>query len=705
MPSSSNSILIIDDDADFRGLVATVLKDKGLAIIEASCGREADNILKQINPVLCIVDYKLPEGDGVTWITRLRESGRKFPLVFVSKVWCDQKTFSWLRNILKVSLILQKPIVPELFSQQIESLLPAPLLQEIQNPALINEQQPINLITSEPIDKSSEKLLVQMNDLSIKLERENKLAGVKANYAMGLAQSWDELTTAISKAHEDRTNGFIVNEAKQIAHKLSGTAGSVGFIKIGKLASKIEDLLCNLDPSDTMQDIIWAEILRVLADGEIAVREGRRVSDAVTQGDLVALQMSKILLYGNKEEYKYLTNFQNTPVQIEVAEGQLSLLKQVRHQDFEAVIFDTAIDDKERIFRLALEIRLLPGYQNLPFGFICQDSAKLSPSELVFAGCSNLLIKPLQKAGIEQSCRILLSQTQIQKPRVLIVDDDEVLTKFVAATLGEEGIKTSILNNPIDIMNAVNDFKPDLILLDVIMPGLSGYDMCRMLRQDDQWHNVPIVFLTAKNDQEGRSAAYQAGANDFLAKPVLTPELIARVRAQLKENRLLNVLPTREQVDGSMNAQNFMIAANKLLAVAQEKNTPVSICLLSLDDFMDLSAIHSLSSAQAATSYLETLIHGRFRAEDLRGRLGEDTFILAFSGENQQTITESINKLLSEFSQKLFSSNSLGHFKAAFSAGIVEYPTDGETFKELHNLANQRLVNLRRQVMSASPRS
>src|SRR5271154_617100 len=108
MPNASKSILVVDDDPEFRILVATVLRQRGLETVEASTAAEADAILKQITPLLCIVDYRLPENDGLTWITRLRETGRKFPLVFVSGTWCDQKTFNWLRNILKVSLILQK---------------------------------------------------------------------------------------------------------------------------------------------------------------------------------------------------------------------------------------------------------------------------------------------------------------------------------------------------------------------------------------------------------------------------------------------------------------------------------------------------------------------------------------------------------------------------------------------------------------------
>src|SRR5882672_7083940 len=121
---NANSVLIIDDDEMFRSLIKEILASRGLDVIEAASGQEAFDHLDAETPVLALVDYRLPEMDGISWITQLRERGKNIPVVFISATWCDSATFNRLRGLLKVSLILQKPINPDLFMQQVESLLP-----------------------------------------------------------------------------------------------------------------------------------------------------------------------------------------------------------------------------------------------------------------------------------------------------------------------------------------------------------------------------------------------------------------------------------------------------------------------------------------------------------------------------------------------------------------------------------------------------
>jgi DNA-binding response OmpR family regulator len=87
-------------------------------------------------------------------------------------------------------------------------------------------------------------------------------------------------------------------------------------------------------------------------------------------------------------------------------------------------------------------------------------------------------------------------------------------------------IKVSILNNPINILDSLEKLHPDILLLDVVMPGLSGYDIARIVRATEKWAHLPIIFLTAKGDDQSREAALQAGGNDFLVKPIIPADLL-----------------------------------------------------------------------------------------------------------------------------------------------------------------------------------
>jgi DNA-binding response OmpR family regulator len=98
-------ILIVDDDEAFRNLVVRLLSQRGFEVLEARSTRDANVLLSKNIFVLLIVDYKLPDVDGMTWIQQLRERNIKAPIAFCSGIWCDQTTFNWLRNILRVDLV------------------------------------------------------------------------------------------------------------------------------------------------------------------------------------------------------------------------------------------------------------------------------------------------------------------------------------------------------------------------------------------------------------------------------------------------------------------------------------------------------------------------------------------------------------------------------------------------------------------------
>ncbi|MBC7999713.1 MAG: response regulator, partial [Leptolyngbya sp.] len=148
---NANYILVLDDDKNFRDLVGALLRSKGYEVMLARSAKEASAFLEAKRPGLAIVDYRLPETDGMSWITKVRENDATLPIVMVTGNWCDQKTFNWLRNILKVSLVLQKPIVPELFLHSLEGIAPPP--PEVHTPSAVADtsgHDSIKAITETP---------------------------------------------------------------------------------------------------------------------------------------------------------------------------------------------------------------------------------------------------------------------------------------------------------------------------------------------------------------------------------------------------------------------------------------------------------------------------------------------------------------------------------------------------------------------------
>lgn len=118
---------------------------------------------------------------------------------------------------------------------------------------------------------------------------------------------------------------------------------------------------------------------------------------------------------------------------------------------------------------------------------------------------------------------------------ILIIEDEEKLAKFVQLELGYEGYEVTVANDGLSGLMAARDSDPDLVLLDWMMPGLNGLEVCRRLRATGAM--MPIILLTAKDGIEDRVAGLDAGADDYVVKPFSIEELLARVRAHLRRNQ------------------------------------------------------------------------------------------------------------------------------------------------------------------------
>lgn len=130
---------------------------------------------------------------------------------------------------------------------------------------------------------------------------------------------------------------------------------------------------------------------------------------------------------------------------------------------------------------------------------------------------------------------------------ILIVDDMLSGRRVLERLLSNQGYRIAVADNGLQAIEQASALMPDLILLDVRMPGIDGFEVCRRLRAHSQLSEVPIIFVTALGDRESRLHALEAGADDFIAKPIDRVELQARVRAILRLNRFRRLLQEREQ--------------------------------------------------------------------------------------------------------------------------------------------------------------
>ena len=117
---------------------------------------------------------------------------------------------------------------------------------------------------------------------------------------------------------------------------------------------------------------------------------------------------------------------------------------------------------------------------------------------------------------------------------VLVVDDNPIQLKIAISIMQAHGLAVSVANNGQEAFKAIEEEQPDLILLDIVMPGIDGFEVCSTLKRDQKYARIPIIFLTAQTNEENIMTAFQSGAADYVTKPVNPSELLARVHTHLE---------------------------------------------------------------------------------------------------------------------------------------------------------------------------
>jgi pilus assembly protein CpaE len=185
--------------------------------------------------------------------------------------------------------------------------------------------------------------------------------------------------------------------------------------------------------------------------------------------------------------------------------------------------------------------------------------------------------------------------------KIYVIDDDDQLLRMVGLMLERGGHNATLINNPTQGLEKVKADKPDLLVLDVMMPGMSGHDVCRQIRATQEVADLPILILTARAQDVDRAAALRSGANDYLSKPVTSQELVEKVdgllnkqqagKQEASEGTVTCVFAMRGGVGRTTLAVNIAVALRK---VSQEE-----VCLIDLSPSGDQVMTHLRQQARA----------------------------------------------------------------------------------------------------------
>ena len=218
-----------------------------------------------------------------------------------------------------------------------------------------------------------------------------------------------------------------------------------------------------------------------------------------------------------------------------------------------------------------------------------------------------------------------------QRDTILIVDDSPTNIQLLGGAMMEHYDIMVATNGQEALDLAMSSSRPDLILLDVLMPGMDGYEVCRRLKADSWTRNIPVIFITAKSKEADEEQGLDLGAVDYITKPFSMPIVMARVRTHLELKRhrdMLESLSFRDGLTGIPNRRRFEQHLQRMWRMALREDKPLSVIMIDIDHF---KAYNDTYGHQAGDDCLRkvarTLDEHMRRPVDLIARYGGEEFI------------------------------------------------------------------------------
>lgn len=299
-------------------------------------------------------------------------------------------------------------------------------------------------------------------------------------------------------------------------------------------------------------------------------------------------------------------------------------------------------------------------------------------------------------------------QNTIDLPTILLVEDDKKDAKLIQSYLHGEPYQIKLVKDGEETMSCVQREKIDLIVLDILLPGIDGFEVCRRLKKKEQTRNIQIVAITSLRDLESKIRGIELGADDYLVKPINRHELGVRVKALIKKKAYLDSLhegyesavhsAITDKLTGLYNQAYFKHFLDFEIKRSVRQKTPVTLFMLDVDDFKQYNDSLGHLAGDGILMELGELIRAKIRDSDLAARYGGEEFAVVLSNTDINEAVKSAERIRQIIHNHTFSHmKSLPSKKLSMSVGVAVYPSDAGSVEELIQKADSALYRAKKE--------
>jgi diguanylate cyclase (GGDEF)-like protein len=311
--------------------------------------------------------------------------------------------------------------------------------------------------------------------------------------------------------------------------------------------------------------------------------------------------------------------------------------------------------------------------KSVPVIFISISNSLESRLRAVRAGGEAYFTKPVDINSLIEALDQITVHENTESNRILIVDDSPEQADKTARQMEKLGMVTSIVTDPLQIMQPLFDFNPNLILLDLFMPACNGVELARVIRQIEKFMNTPIIYLSAADDLEKLAKDQGLNGDDFLPKSTDLETLRTTIHSRLERYRQLNTLMLRDGLTGLYNHTTIKEVLDQEISRASRQHIPLSVAMLDLDHFKHVNDTYGHPVGDRVLKSISHLLGQRLRRTDSIGRYGGEEFIVILPNTTGPTATSVMDQLRDGFSKIHFRWND-NDFITTFSCGVATYP-------------------------------
>ena len=285
---------------------------------------------------------------------------------------------------------------------------------------------------------------------------------------------------------------------------------------------------------------------------------------------------------------------------------------------------------------------------------------------------------------------------------ILIVDDVDDNLEILGSLLTFDGYEVQTARNGEEALKRVQDSRPDLILMDVLMPGMSGFELCERLKSRDSTRDIPVIFVSSMSDIDSKVQGFKVGGVDYINKPYQHAEIVVRVNTHLtmlrlrqhleKQNAELERLANTDYLTNLYNRRSFFHVAEVEYVEAIRNGNPISITLIDLDFFKQVNDTYGHLVGDQVLVHIAKLIRVYSRIRDVAARYGGEEFIILHPSIGRQEAFLIVDRIRKGVEQTPFLLDG-NEIDVTLSAGVVDTHacTDCAQIDDVLKLADKAL--------------